>query len=71
VVAVVTAIPLIINPVPAQRCDSGTVLLSATASAGTVTGIAVQRVGWELRWQLEHIYNTINSNWYNLCVDAT
>jgi gliding motility-associated-like protein len=36
VVAVVTAIPVIINPVPAQRCDSGTVLLSATASAGTV-----------------------------------
>lgn len=36
VLAVVLAIPAITNTVPAQRCDSGTVQLAATASAGTI-----------------------------------
>lgn len=36
VIAVVTAIPIITNTIPAQRCDPGTVLLGATASTGAV-----------------------------------
>jgi gliding motility-associated-like protein len=36
VVATVLTIPIITNTVPAQRCDPGTVLLAATASAGTI-----------------------------------
>ena len=36
VVATVLTIPAITNTVPAQRCDPGTVLLTATASAGII-----------------------------------
>ena len=48
VVAVIRSIPTITTTVPAQSCDTGTVSLAATASAGTINWYAVPSGGTPL-----------------------
>ena len=48
VIATINTLPAVLSTIPASRCDSGTVLLEATASAGTLSWFAVSSGGTTL-----------------------